>query len=155
VADTYDVQIRSVPPDRATSHTVPLSQVVLQHHRTDGIQIDAQPLSGGHLLHLAVAGCVFNDLYRLAAERGIRLTDVLVSATGDFAGERPTVSTGIRYQVFVSGEASEEQLQELVLEVGTIASIPNVLRRGTTVTLSDVRVDATRGARGAPKEGDD
>lgn len=74
MAGTYDVQIRSVPADRAATDAVPLSEVVLQHHRTDGIQIEAQPLSGGHLLHLAVAGCIFNDLYHLAAERGIRLT---------------------------------------------------------------------------------
>ncbi len=55
MAGTYDVQIRSVPADRAAKHAVPLSQVVLQHHRVDGIQIDAQPLTGGHLLHRAVA----------------------------------------------------------------------------------------------------
>ena len=79
MAATFDVQIRSVPADRAATDAVPLSQVVLQHHRTDAIQIDAQPLTGGHLLHLAVAGCIFNDLYRLAADRGIRLTEVRVS----------------------------------------------------------------------------
>jgi hypothetical protein len=45
MAGTYDVQIRSVPADRAAKDAVPLSQVVLQHHRTDGIQIDAQPQS--------------------------------------------------------------------------------------------------------------
>jgi hypothetical protein len=94
MAGTYDVEIRSVPADRAASHAVPLSEVVLQHHRADGIQIQAQPLSGGHLLHLAVAGCVFNDLYLLAKERGIRLTEMRVAATGGFQGEEPTVSTG-------------------------------------------------------------
>jgi uncharacterized OsmC-like protein len=143
MAGTYDVQIRSVPADRAAD-AVSLSQVVLQHHRTDGIQIDAQPLSGGHLLHLAVAGCVFNDRYHLAAERGIRLTDVRVAATGGFEGEEPTVSTGVTYQVSVSGAAPEAQLRGLVAEVDRIASIPDVLRRETTVSLSDVQVAATR-----------
>jgi uncharacterized OsmC-like protein len=144
MAGTYDVQIHSVPADRAATDAVPLSQVVLQHHRTDGIQIDAQPLSGGHLLHLAVAGCIFNDLYHLATERGIRLTDVRVAATGGFEGEEPTVSTGITYQVAVSGEASEEQLRELVSEVDRIAAIPDVLRRETAVWLSDMKIDAAR-----------
>ena len=143
MAGTYDVQIRSVPADHAKD-AVPLSKVVLQHHRTDAVQIDAQPLSGGHLLHLAVAGCVFNDLYHLAVERGIRLTDVRVSATGGFEGEEPTVSTGVTYQVSVSGEASEEQLRGLVSEVDSAATIPDVLRRETTVSLSDVKVAATR-----------
>ncbi len=30
--------------------------------------------TGGHLLHLAVAGCVYNDLFREAAARGITLS---------------------------------------------------------------------------------
>jgi uncharacterized OsmC-like protein len=143
MSDAYAVQIRSVPADRAATDAVPLSQVVLQHHRTDGIQIDAQPLTGGHLLHLAVAGCIFNDLYHVAADRGIRLTDVRVSANGGFDGDEPTVSTGITYQVSVSADASEEQLRALVSEVDRIASIPDVLRRETVVSLSDVKIDAS------------
>ena len=144
MSDGYGVQIRSVPADRAEADAVPLSQVVLEHHRTEGIWIDAQPLTGGHLLHLAVAGCVFNDLYYAAADRGIRLTDVRVSATGGFEGEEPTTSTGITYQVYVSGDASEEQLRALISEVDRIASIPDVLRRPTAVSLSDVKIDAAR-----------
>jgi uncharacterized OsmC-like protein len=142
MSDGYGVQIRSVPADRAATDAVPLSQVVLQHHWTEGIQIDAQPLTGGHLLHLAVAGCIFNDLYHVAVDRGIRLTDVHVSANGGFEGEEPTTSTGITYQVSVSGDASEEQLQELVSEVDRIATIPAVLRQQTVVSLSDVKIDA-------------
>jgi len=42
------------------------------------------------------------------------------------------------------GEASEEQLRALVLEVDRIASIPDVLRRETVVSLSDVKVDTAR-----------
>ena len=144
MAGAFDVQIRSVPADHAAQHAVPLSEVVLQHHRADGIQIQAQPLSGGHLLHLAVAGCVFNDLYVLAGERGIRLTEVRVVASGGFEGEEPTVSTGITYEVSVSGEASNEELRALVSEVDKTASIPDVLRHETAVSISDVKVEATR-----------
>ena len=85
-----------------------------------------------------------NDLYHLAAERGIRLTDVHVAATDGFEGEAPTISTGITYQVAVTGEASEEQLRALVSEVDRIASIPDVLRRETAASLSDAKIDATR-----------
>jgi uncharacterized OsmC-like protein len=96
-----------------------------------------------------VAGCVFNDLYHLAAERGIRLTDVRVAATGGFEGETPTISTGITYQVAVAGEASDEQLRALVSEADRIAAIPDVLRRESAVSLSDVKVAATCQAPGA------
>ncbi len=44
----------------------------------------------------------------------------------------------------VSGDASEEQLHELVSEVDRIATIPAVLRRQTVVSLSDVKIDAAR-----------
>jgi hypothetical protein len=46
----YGVQISSVPADRAEADALPLSQVVLEHRRTEGIWIDAQPLTGGQLL---------------------------------------------------------------------------------------------------------
>jgi uncharacterized OsmC-like protein len=142
MAGTYDVQIRSVPADRAASNAVPLPEVVVRHHRAGAIQLQAQPLTGGHLLHLAVAGCVFNDLYRLAEERGIRLTDVRVAAGGGFEGEEPTVSTGVTYTVSISGEGSEEELGALVAEVDRMAAIAQVLRQGATVSLSDVKIQA-------------
>jgi hypothetical protein len=74
---------------------------------------------------------------------------VRVAAGGGFEGEEPTVSTGITYQVAVTGEASEEHLRALVSEVDRIASIPDVFRRESTVSLSDVKIDTTRQAPGA------
>ena len=50
--------------------------------------------NGGQLLHLAVAGCISNDLFREAAGRGLTLRRVVVTVDGDFAGD-PAVSTGI------------------------------------------------------------
>lgn len=44
-----------------------------------------QGFNGGQLLHLAVAGCISNDLFREAAARQIRLSRVVVTADGDFA----------------------------------------------------------------------
>jgi hypothetical protein len=37
-----------------------------------GVTVEAD-FTGGHLLHLAAAGCVLNDLYREAAAAGIEL----------------------------------------------------------------------------------
>jgi hypothetical protein len=43
------------------------------HRRaTDAVTVEADS-TGGHLLHLAVAGCVLNDLYREATALGIEL----------------------------------------------------------------------------------
>ncbi len=99
--------------------------------------------NGGELLHLAVAGCISNDLFREAAAAGMRLTEVRVRVHGDFAGD-PPVSTGIRYDVEVSGDADEDHIAALVARVDRIAEIPGSLRRGTTVRLDTTSV---RGGR--------
>ncbi|HEY2288280.1 MAG TPA: OsmC family protein [Streptosporangiaceae bacterium] len=90
--------------------------------------------SGGELLHLAVAGCVSNDLFREAAGRGIELTRVVITADGGYGGD-PVTSTGITYSVEVEGRAAADDLQALVRYVDEIAEIPNSLRRGTPVRL--------------------
>ena len=68
-----------------------------------GVTVEAE-FTGGHLLHLAAAGCVLNDLYREAATLGIELAGARVTAAGglDTATWR---STGIGYLVEVSSDA--------------------------------------------------
>ena len=95
--------------------------------------------NGGQLLYLAVAGCISNDLFRDASAEGIELRSVRVKVGGDFVGE-PAVSEEIRYEVEVSGDASEEQLRALIDMVDEIAEIPNSLRQGTGVRLVSATV---------------
>jgi putative redox protein len=103
--------------------------------------------SGGQLLHLAVAGCVSNDLFREAAKRGIELTRVVITADGGYSGQ-PAVSTGISYSVEIEGLATEEELGALVQHVDEIAEIPNSLRVGTQVRLGNAVVRSRGEARG-------
>jgi uncharacterized OsmC-like protein len=95
--------------------------------------------NGGELLHLAVAGCVSNDLFREARTLGVRLTRVAITARGEFTGS-PQVSGGIGYSVEVWGDAPATALRDLVARVDSIAEIPNSLRQGTAVRLSEARV---------------
>ncbi len=95
--------------------------------------------NGGELLHLAIAACISNDLFREARALGLRLTRVAVRVDGEFVGT-PAVSGGIGYAVEVWGEAPEPALRELVARVDGIAEIPNSLRQGTAVRLSEARV---------------
>jgi len=99
--------------------------------------------NGGELLHLAIAGCVSNDLFREAAREGIRLADVRVVVRGDFAGD-PAVSTGIEYEVELTGDADEGRLRALVERVDAIAEIPCSLRRGTPVRMGAGSVRSRR-----------
>jgi len=95
--------------------------------------------NGGQLLYLAIGGCVSNDLFREAAARNIRLRTVRVVVRGDFSGD-PAVSDPVTYDVELAGDATKEQLEELVAHVDAIAEIPNSVRRGTAVRLADVHV---------------
>jgi hypothetical protein len=97
----------------------------------EGVTVDAD-FTGGHLLHLAAAGCVLNDLYREAAALGIGLRGARVTAGGGF-NPATWQSTGISYCVEVSTDASAAQLAQLFEAVDQVAEIPRAIRAGATV----------------------
>lgn len=92
--------------------------------------------NGGQLLYLAVAGCISNDLFREAPRFGVELDSVRVTVEGDFSGD-PALSDSVIYDVELSGRGD---LNALAREVDRIAEIPNTLRRGTPVSLREVRI---------------
>jgi hypothetical protein len=94
-----------------------------------------------------------NDLFREARALGLRLTRVAITARGEFAGN-PQTSGGIDYSVEVWGDAPASGLRELVAKVDAIAEIPNSLRHGTEVRLSDARVHGTDGPPAPPRAGE-
>jgi uncharacterized OsmC-like protein len=97
----------------------------------DGVTVEAD-FTGGHLLHLAAAGCVLNDVYREAAKLGIEVTGVRVTAAGGF-DTATWQSTGIGYRVEVSSDASAGELAQLLEVVDDVAEIPRALGAGATV----------------------
>ena len=98
---------------------------------SDGVTVDGA-FTGAHLLHVAIAGCVLNDLYREAAGAGIDLHGARVSAEGGFDTDTWT-STGISYSVEISSDAPDDRLAALLATVDEVAEIPRALRAGTTV----------------------
>lgn len=106
--------------------------VVRFPHRwtADGVTVEAD-FTGAHLLHLAAAGCVLNDLYREAATLGLVLHGVRIAAAGDFDDQWS--STGIRYAIEVDSPESPQALAHLVETVDEVAEIPRALRAGATV----------------------
>jgi uncharacterized OsmC-like protein len=98
----------------------------------EGVTVEAV-FTGGHLLHLAVAGCVLNDVYREAADLQIDLDGVRVTARGSFDTET-WVSTGIEYSIDVSSQASAEELERLLAVVDEVAEIPRAIRNGAAVS---------------------
>ena len=97
----------------------------------EGVTVEAD-FTGGHLLHLAAAGCVLNDVYREDAAREIGLQGVRVTAVGGFDAAT-WQSMGIDYSVEVSSDAPAEQLAQLLEVVDQVAEIPQAIRAGATV----------------------
>ncbi|WP_022880783.1 OsmC family protein [Gryllotalpicola ginsengisoli] len=96
----------------------------------DGVTVEAA-FTGAHLLHLAAAGCVLNDVYREAQGLGIEVRGARVTATGDFdPGWR---SAGIGYTVEVDSPAAPADLEALLTRVDEMAEIPKALRAGAQV----------------------
>lgn len=100
----------------------------------EGVSIESQ-FTGAHMLHVAVAGCVLNDLYREADRLGLPLNGVRVTASGAFGEEWE--SRGIEYAVALDTSLSDDQLSGLMRTVDEVAEIPRTLRRGTTVVRSE------------------
>jgi hypothetical protein len=95
-----------------------------------GVTVQAD-FTGAHLLHLAAAGCVLNDVYREAAALGIGVDGVRVTAAGGF-DVSTWQSTGIAYSVeassgapLISGTAARRGDQ--------VAEIPRAIRAGAAV----------------------
>lgn len=101
------------------------------HRWTDaGVDVTAD-FTGAHLLHLSIAACVLNDLYREADKLGITLDGVRVKASGGFADH--WTSTGIDYRVEVDSPADADDVQQLIDLVDAIAEIPRAVRAGAHV----------------------
>lgn len=107
--------------------------VAFPHRWTpEGVTVES-PFTGAHLLHLAAAGCVLNDVYREAAGLGLAVSGVRVSATGAFATDT-WASTGITYRVELDApELTDEQRAELLGVVDEVAEIPKTIRQGAPV----------------------
>jgi len=107
--------------------------IAFPHRWTDeGVTVSAD-FTGAHLLHLATAGCVLNDVYREAAGMGIEVRGVRVTAGGGFDTDRWS-STGITYVTEIDSSATPDEIDRLIARVDEIAEIPRAIRAGADVT---------------------
>jgi uncharacterized OsmC-like protein len=102
----------------------------------EGVTVQAA-FTGAHLLHLAAAGCVLNDVYREAARLGLPVHGARVTASGGFDGETWR-STGITYAVEVDSDSSQPDLGNLLAAVDAVAEIPKAIRLGATVERAEL-----------------
>jgi OsmC-like protein len=105
---------------------------LVPHAWTDGgVVVESAP-NGAGVLHVAVALCVLNDIFREGRESGLEVVGVRVSARGEF-DEKTWQSTGVTYSVAVESPASDDEIAALLAHVDRVAEIPRALRAGMTV----------------------
>jgi uncharacterized OsmC-like protein len=113
------------------------AEVVVFPHRwtAEGVAVES-PFTGAHLLHLAAAACVLNDLYREASGAGVELRGVRVAAKGSFDTET-WESLGIDYRVEVDSPSPADDVDALIRLVDGIAEIPRAIRAGAPVSRAE------------------
>ncbi|MEA5453613.1 OsmC family protein [Sinomonas sp. JGH33] len=143
----FAASIATASPDDARI-PVPTADLLIQHHKTRAARVSVGVPTGGHMLHLAVATCLFNDLHTAAARAGLSLGPVAVRAAGGF-DETLTSSTGIVLEVEVTGDADPEELRTLVLETFEVSTVASILRESTSVEITHITARTTT-ASGSP-----
>jgi organic hydroperoxide reductase OsmC/OhrA len=118
------------------------ADLLIAHHKTGAARISLALPTGGHVLHLAVATCLFNDLHTAAGRAGLSLGPVTVRADGGF-DDTMTASTGIFLNVEISGDADPEELRTLVLETFEVSTVACVLRGSTSVEIAGITARTT------------
>lgn len=127
VAEGFEVTV-GAGTLRSPSSSVP----TMQHRWTaEGVTVEAA-FTGAHLLHLAAAGCVLNDVYREAETLGVAVEGVRVHARGGFDTDT-WASTGIEYAVELDSPSAPDDVARLLEVVDRVAEIPRALRTGTQV----------------------
>ena len=118
---------------RVTAGTLRDAQgVVFPHVWTGAGVVAGAPVNGAQVLHLSVALCVLNDIYREAARFGVEVAGVVVEADGGF--DDHWRSTGIVCAVELEPPASAAEQAHLLRVVDDVAEIPRAIRAGASVT---------------------
>ena len=99
--------------------------------------------NGGELLLLAIGGCYSNDIFREAAKRGLPIDHVQVEVGADWGGD-PVRAQNVGFSVVVEGDATEQEILELIRHTDRVAEIPNSLRLGAEVNLTGAKAVAKK-----------
>jgi hypothetical protein len=115
-----------------TMRADPANGWLVPHRWTDaGVVIQTVP-NGAGVLHVAVALCVLNDIFREAIDLDVGVAGVKVSARGEF-DEETWQSQGVTYAVEVDSPADADAVAALLAHVDAVAEVPRALRAGMTV----------------------
>ena len=108
------------------------SSIVFPHQWTDGGVSVAAAFTGGHLFHLAPAGCILNDVHREAVGMDVDIDGVRVRCWGSLDTDT-WQSTGVTYEVEIDSTATAAQVEAVLARVDSVAEIPKTMRSPTQI----------------------
>ena len=96
-------------------------------------------INGGELLFLSLATCYCNDVYREAETMGITVHTLEVTVNGEFGG-RGDPANNVSFDVKISADAIENEIEELLRLTDSVAEIQNTMRISIPVTLRNFEI---------------
>jgi organic hydroperoxide reductase OsmC/OhrA len=128
------VSLRGIPETEACIGLAGIHSIVVDRPegRAGGKGIG---FNGGQLLALAIGGCFCNDLYYVAYEMGITLTDIAVDVTVSFDGT-PLRATSAVVQVAVETADETADIEALIRKAEETSTVSNSISRGVPVRVS-------------------
>jgi organic hydroperoxide reductase OsmC/OhrA len=128
------IEIRNVEGTEAAlgwagSHTLVVDRAV---GKAGGLGLG---FNGAELLGLTIGGCFANDLRYVAAERGLKLTEISISVEVTLQGD-PVLATDAIMRVSVQA-ADGSDCADLIRRTSEISMAMNSLNRGILVRLRE------------------
>jgi uncharacterized OsmC-like protein len=129
-----NIHIRTVPDINAAIGWTKERSVVVDRSPEKALSLG---FNSAELLCLAVGACYTNEVFLEAERRVVRVRSVHVDVSVD--GEWPAAQH-LTASMRVEADADEETIAELVEHADRVAKIPNLLRLGTSVRLTDAHL---------------
>lgn len=125
MAERYVVELGAGSLREESGQTVP-------HAWSDeGVSVHCEE-RGTHVLHLAVAGAVLDELHRRATTRGLELRGVRVRAEGAL-DDPDAEALGVDYSVAIDSALLLEEVEGLLADLDPVAGLPESLHAGIAV----------------------
>jgi uncharacterized OsmC-like protein len=137
----YNIQTTSLNNTQVIARTRGYEFLIGEAKANDGVTNSPRPVE---FLLAAYASCLSNLLHKVAAEKGVALRGVVISAEGEidtrkYAGIESIGRAGfteLRVTVQADADLAPEQLAQLVREAEERCPVGDNLRGKTPVTLS-------------------
>jgi uncharacterized OsmC-like protein len=133
-----NIHIRTVPDTTSAIGWTNARSVVVDQSSETSLSLG---FNSAELLCLAVGACYTNEVFLEGGRRGVRVHGVHVDVSAD--GDWPSAQN-LTASMRIEADADEETIADLVEHADRVAKIPNLLRLGTSVRLTDAHVVTRR-----------